>query len=1228
MKLHSSRWSASQWVVITLIALGNPFGWSPQHLQAQCPMTCLGQTQLSLDPAGSGQFLPVNGLANIQANCLPDYTSMLFDQSNNPLGNVVDCSSLGKNLTFKITYTPTGNHCWGQVLIQDKLPPVLSCTGATILCTQPSGPADAGTITLSDNCDPDPELLLTFEAITPLPCDHPNQFIQQIERRWIATDDSGNVSPTCTQIINVQRATFFNVNFPPSLIGPNSLDCAAADLDPSITGTPTVFGAPTVPLCKILFTYMDDTTATCPGGMLVTRTWTALDCCTGEMLSSNQVINVVDQVSPVITCPPSITISTDDNVCTATVTLDSATATDACSPFIDFTVSTSWGGTTYGPYPDMKEGGYKVHYTAIDACLNSSTCTIDLTVKDQVPPKAICHFPVFSYLNGQGSDTIFVEDVDAGSLDNCTMIMGQIKYMGEPDSLFRDSLLTDCSFISVDTMIILRVVDCWNNSAMCMAPLIVLDTLPPHLICPNDTILSCIAYQFYPDISPLATATDNCAFDSLSYVDVEDIDPCHVGTITRVFTAEDAGGNIVQCTQILTLIDTTAPVIIWPLDVTVDCTIPLDPINNGQPIVTDDCALLAAGFLDSVAVLPGCDIIYRKWRVKDWCSDYDTLYTQRLFLTDNVPVVPIDCPDDITVFVDESCTAYVQLETVVAFDECGHFIRVTNDSPFATNNGADASGTYPIGDHEITFTISDACNDVFCDLIVSVKDNTPPILICHPLIDCIGADSTYLLDAFDMIDSLDDICSTISLMVSQTQFDCDDILKNIPITIAATDGAGNMTTCVDTLFLNNCDVCVKGLSEGGVQLSGNVVSWDGQPLDQVPIEFKLGIYSDWAKTNASGAFISPVYPPGVHVTVKAHPVLGNLDGLTTADILGIAGHLVGSKPIKMMESMLAADVNRSQDISIADLITLRKSILHQVSGFKAGYWRMMPNDQGAEIDSVSGYPIGFWGGFYKVENMQSSLSLLDFKGVKAGDVDMSSSLTGGQPPVTERRFMEIRKTMVEHKPGELIRLPFHLTAMDETNGFQMALGYDPALVQFEGLQHGSLGTLGPEHISTKDPGVIRFSWDNLLFPIEMNEEPIFYLTFKALNYVKGQEWLWMNTAGYPAESYQRHHGTVNLHLHWQEETEMAVPLSDALFDPEPNPFRDNTWIPIDLAADGPLELSVINTNGQVMSVSRQFLSAGHHRLEMNNLQLPGAGLYYCKLKTPRGIYYRSMIYQP
>ncbi len=278
------------------------------------------------------------------------------------------------------------------------------------------------------------------------------------------------------------------------------------------------------------------------------------------------------------------------------------------------------------------------------------------------------------------------------------------------------------------------VTDCWDNISLCMAPLIVLDTLPPALICANDTTLSCVAFQDYPDLTDLATATDNCAFDSLGYVDILDLDPCHTGTITRIYTAVDAGGNIVQCTQIMTLVDTTAPVIIWPSDTTSDCHFASDPINLGEPIVTDDCALLAVGYTDSIALTPGCDTLYRIWRVKDWCSDFDTMHIQKLYLIDTVPILVKICPTDITVSVDETCEAYVLLDKAEANDECGHYNIIQHDSPFADAPGIDASGTYPIGEHVVTFTMSDACNDAsYVDptYIRVQQDNTQPFQSCH-----------------------------------------------------------------------------------------------------------------------------------------------------------------------------------------------------------------------------------------------------------------------------------------------------------------------------------------------------------------------------------------------------------------------------------------------------------------------------------------------------------------
>ncbi len=185
---------------------------------------------------------------------------------------------------------------------------------------------------------------------------------------------------------------------------------------------------------------------------------------------------------------------------------------------------------------------------------------------------------------------------------------------------------------------------------------------------------------------------------------------------------------------------------------------------------------------------------------------------------------------------------------------------------------------------------------------------------------------------------------------------------------------------------------------------------------------------------------------------------------------------------------------------------------------------MMPEDMTSEIDSTDGMPTGFWDGYYHLENIQSSLSALNFKAVKAGDVDMSSSLTGGAPPAQFRQInIETDGELI--RVGEKIRLPLRLSDLDPISGFQMALRYDPEHVRFDGLQRGALDNLGPEHVASAEPGIIRFSWDNILFPVELTDDPIFTLIFTSLQDVQGKDWLWIEEEGFPAESYDRNDNT-------------------------------------------------------------------------------------------------------
>src|SRR5262249_4405063 len=61
------------------------------------------------------------------------------------------------------------------------------------------------------------------------------------------------------------------------------------------------------------------------------------------------------------------------------------------------------------------------------------------------------------------------------------------------------------------------------------------------------------------------------------------------GSVTRVYRAIDACGNIGQVTQTITVDDTIPPVISGPTNTIVQCGTSLDPANTGLATATDNC---------------------------------------------------------------------------------------------------------------------------------------------------------------------------------------------------------------------------------------------------------------------------------------------------------------------------------------------------------------------------------------------------------------------------------------------------------------------------------------------------------------------------------------------------------------------------------------------------------------------------------------------------------------
>ena len=104
-------------------------------------------------------------------------------------------------------------------------------------------------------------------------------------------------------------------------------------------------------------------------------------------------------------------------------------------------------------------------------------------------------------------------------------------------------------------------VDGCGNSVSCDQTVTVVDSTPPDITCPADATVECNVDPT-PDVTGMATATDECGDVTISYTDATVEGDCPAEyTITRTWTAVDACGNEASCPQVINVLDTGAPVI-------------------------------------------------------------------------------------------------------------------------------------------------------------------------------------------------------------------------------------------------------------------------------------------------------------------------------------------------------------------------------------------------------------------------------------------------------------------------------------------------------------------------------------------------------------------------------------------------------------------------------------------------------------------------------------------
>jgi len=676
-----------------------------------------------------------------------------------------DASAAGCGNTEVLTRTWTAKDACGNtttgvqtITVVDTTAPVLSGVPPDTTVGSDSVPPPQN-VTVSDNSDLAIAIDFTEEK-TPGGCAD----IYTLTRTWTATDACSNTA-AATQVISVVDAAAPDITLPADV----TLDCPA-DIDPLSTGQATALDT-----CgEVILTYDDQEVAGCGDTRTITRTWTAVDP-SGNRTSADQIITVVDNTAPVITAPADVTLECASDTSTATTGL--ASVADTCGgTILSYSDSFTAGcGAT---------GVITRTWTATDDCGNTATVDQIITLEDTsapsltTPADVTLEYPADTTPGNTGTATaadfcgtvtISFEDATVPgcgntevltrtwtAVDACGNTTTGVQTINVVDTtapvlsgvptdttVGSDSVpppqnvtVSDNSGLAIaidfkeektpggcaDIYTLTRTwaaTDACSNTTAATQVIAVVDAAAPDITLPADVTLDCPA-----DIDPLstgqATALDTCGEVILTYDDQEVVGCGDTRTITRTWTATDESGNTNTGDQIITVADTTAPVLDGvPADMTVGSTETIPAPAEVQ--ATDGCSGSVAIEFTETRTDSGCPDVYtltRTWTATDLCGN-STTAAQVITVVDTAAPT-ISCPANVTVGTDPGANSAgtVTLGAPSVDDNC-QVASVVSNAPTA----------YPLGTTAVDWTVTDASgNFATCTQLVTVVDTETPAI--------------------------------------------------------------------------------------------------------------------------------------------------------------------------------------------------------------------------------------------------------------------------------------------------------------------------------------------------------------------------------------------------------------------------------------------------------------------------------------------------------------------
>ncbi len=555
---------------------------------------------------------------------------------------------------------------------------------------------------------------------------------------WTATDVMGNTSTAPQKVIVLDTSN-------PTLYVPADLVVEATSLDQNeiYLGEATV-----IDNGEILSISNDAPPYFALGNTTVT--WMVSDE-SGNVVSDTQLVSVVDTIAPTILPPENIVfeaVSTNSNH----VNIGTLNVTDVSQVTLT--------NDALAAYPI---GDTIVTWTATDTSGNFATIQQIVTVSDTTAPSVTITENISSEATGLLGNVVNLEEV-------------LVEDISEISSIINDAPET---FSFGNTTVTWTVTDVYGNTAIKEQIISIIDTTSPKITSPADVLIEAVdSSENFADLGqPLVD-------DKVDISSITNDAPASfpIGMTTVTWTATDTSGNSANSTQIVSVVDSTAPEIIPPTDVSSEAEGP-DGSNVliGNATVSDAIGISTVSNNAPLTFPIGTTIV--TWTATDLHGNENSV-NQTVSVVDTTPPT-ITAPQNVIFEAVDPSANIVPIGVADATDAVG-VQKVQSNAP----------SSFPLGDTTVTWTATDnAGNSATVVQTVSVVDTTAPTFTPNETITVEAiSENENLVELTNPI--VDDAVGVSSLTNdSPSMFSVGDTI----VTWNATDAAGNSAIISQTV---------------------------------------------------------------------------------------------------------------------------------------------------------------------------------------------------------------------------------------------------------------------------------------------------------------------------------------------------------------------------------------------------------------------------------------------